>query len=448
MQKQVADGHNADRHVPDRREPNQGVATRNGADKGLALYPTALITVGLVAGLAVLWQQVRMNDEPIDMAIYIEGVRTFIRGGEVYSQPMQVGTVLLPFIYPPFGALVMVPLALLGVKLAGDIMIASSALLLLTCLHLVARAILTPAGTSTTTQHVLVAVTWPAVMLLEPIVLNSSFAQINIIIMGLVVLDLVPRRRLLPQGTLIGIAVAIKLTPLVMLFFFLLKRNIRAILVSFASTILATLIAAAVRWDVTVEYFSSTLLGLGSGQDAGVNTAYQSNSSFKGMIMRWFTSEDALNAHSGLLNVTWLVLSFAAIGLVGWLMVALVRRGLDVDAWLCNAILMLLISPISWSHHWVWVAIFIPVFAWRWYTVFGRPRALGFVLGMWTLLMVTNPPKWWFGDSIDLYALSWWKTFLVSDYVWLALAVLALYALACQHLPVTSARKSPAEAGR
>lgn len=418
------------------------------ADRHSSFYPTALIAVGLVAGLAVMWQQIRMNDEPIDMAIYIEGVRTFVRGGEVYSQPMQVGTVLLPFIYPPFGALVMVPLSFLSVKLAGDIMIGSSAVLLLACLYFIARAVLTPAGVSPAMQHVLVAVTWPAAMLLEPVVLNSSFAQINIIIMGLVVLDLVPRRRFLPQGTLIGIAMAIKLTPLVMLYFFLLKKNIRAIFVSFASTIIATLIAAAVRWDVTVEYFSHTLLGLGSGEDAGVNTAYQSNSSFKGMLMRWFSSEAALDAHSGLLNILWLVLSFTAIGLVGWLMIALIRRGLDVDAWLCNAILMLLISPISWSHHWVWVAFIIPVFAWRWYTNFGRPVALGIVLGVWTVLMVTNPPKWWFGDAIDLYSLPWWQTFLVSDYVWLALATLALYALACRRLPVRSAQKSPAEAGQ
>ncbi|MHA6527701.1 glycosyltransferase family 87 protein [Corynebacterium pyruviciproducens] len=400
---------------------------------------TAITVVGLVMGLAVTWQQIRMNEEPIDMAIYLEGVRTFLQGGEVYSQPMQVGTVLLPFIYPPFGALVMVPLAHLSVKLAGDIMIAVSSLLLLACLHFVTRAMMgSPDPTVTAVPeracHALVAIVWPAAMLLEPVVLNSSFAQINIIIMGLVVLDLVPRRRFLPQGWLIGIAVAIKLTPLVMLYYFLLKKDIKAIAVSAGSAIAATALAAVVRWDVTVEYFSTTLLGLGGGKNMGVNTAYQSNSSLKGMIMRWFTSEDALNAHTGLVNIVWLVASFIAIGLAGWLMVWLLRRGFDTDAWLVNSILMLLISPISWSHHWVWVALIVPVFAWRWFTSSPRSAWFGGTLALWTVLMVTRPPKWWFGDAIDIYALPWWKTFLVSDYVWLAIALLALYPLICKRL--------------
>ncbi|MFZ2599753.1 MAG: glycosyltransferase 87 family protein, partial [Corynebacterium casei] len=72
------------------------------------------------------------TDFPIDMVIYREGVKAFMEGGEVYSVPMMAGDIALPFIYPPFGALVMVPLAgdWFSHAMAGDIMIVLSNLLI------------------------------------------------------------------------------------------------------------------------------------------------------------------------------------------------------------------------------------------------------------------------------------------------------------------------------
>ena len=86
-----------------------------------------------------------ITDFPVDMIIYREGVKAFLSGGEVYSEPMYAGDIALPFIYPPFGALMMVPLAAfdwMSHDLAGDIMIVLSDLLLLACLFFVARSIL------------------------------------------------------------------------------------------------------------------------------------------------------------------------------------------------------------------------------------------------------------------------------------------------------------------
>ena len=61
------------------------------------------------------------------------------------------------------------------------------------------------------------AVVWPLALLSEPVWLNSQFAQINVVVMTLVVLDLMPRHRRIPQGWLNGVAAAINLTPLGML---------------------------------------------------------------------------------------------------------------------------------------------------------------------------------------------------------------------------------------
>ena len=387
-----------------------------------------LFLIGILAGIGITAKQVAITDFPVDMLIYLDGVRTFLAGGELYSQPMHAGADLaLPFIYPPFGALIMVPFAwignLLGDDMAGNTMIVLSSLLILICLYYVARASL-PWGRSE--SAVVAAVVWPVVLLIEPVWLNAGFAQINVVLMGMVVLDLVPRRRYLPQGWLIGVAAAIKISPLAMLLYFLMRKNITAIVSAGVAGLIATGVAAAVRWDTTREFFTVTLLGLGTKSQVGVNTAYQSNSSLKGMIMRWFDSEEALNAHSTVANIIWIGLVLVTIVGCAVLMRRLITDGWETEAWLVNALLMLLISPISWSHHWVWLTLILPVLAYRAAVTMSHTPArwLAGVIGAWTLLILTYPPKWWFGDSIDVYGLGLWQKFLVSDFVWLALATL------------------------
>jgi len=410
-------------------------------DKPAILPHTAIlrmvVALGLIAGFGVTGRQMMITDFPVDMIIYMEGVRAFLDGAEMYAVPMYAGSLALPFIYPPFGALVMVPLTRYEHDLAGDIMIMLSSALILLCLWFVLRAV-TGRDVDKLSLAALTAVTWPAVLLIEPVWLNSGFAQLNVVIMALVILDLVPRRRWLPQGSLIGVAAAIKVTPLAMLLFFLLRRDVRAILVAGASALLVTGLGALVRWDATKQYFTDVLLGMGTETEFGVNTVYQSNSSLKGMLMRWWTSPAALDANSTLTNVLWLVLALLTIGLGAWLMVALLRRDMLVDAALVNAVIMLLVSPVSWSHHWIWLTLLLPVLAWRCLTVLGGPVVLGSLVFTWAALVLTQPPKWWYGDTIDVHALNFVEKLLVSDFVWLGAAVLVAWAVALRRVPVTT----------
>lgn len=392
--------------------------------------------LGLVAGFGVTGRQLMITDFPVDMIIYRSGVRAFLEGGEMYSVPMYAGDLALPFIYPPFGALILVPLSIFDVihsDLAGDIMIMVSSALIIACLWFVLGAV-ARGSVDKLSLAALTAATWPVALLIEPVWLNSGFAQINVVIMALVILDLVPRKRVLPQGSLIGIAAAIKITPLAMLLFFLLRRDFRAILVAGASALLATGVAALIRWDATVDYFSTVLLGMGTDSEFGVSTVYQSNSSLKGMLMRWWTSDAALDANSTLTNVIWLVAALLTIVLGGWLMVALFRRDMLVDAALVNALIMLLISPVSWSHHWIWLTLILPVLAWRCLTVLRAPVALSALVFTWAALVLTQPPKWWYGDAIDVHYLTGVEKFLVSDFVWLGIAVLVAWAFALRQV--------------
>lgn len=402
-----------------------------------------LTFLGVLASIGLIYRQTRITDFPVDMIIYRAGVREFLNGGEMYSQPMFAGDLGLPFIYPPFGALVLIPLTIfesMGDDLAGNLMIILSALLVALCLHLMLRALLPAAGT--TEVLTLTALSWPLALLIEPIWLNASFSQINVLLMALVALDLLPRkRRFLPQGWLIGVAAAIKIAPAAMLLYFLLRRDFKAIFVAIGSAILMTLIAAAVRWDATWEYFTTVLLGMGTTNEFGVDSTYTSNSSLKGMVMRFFDTREAMDTHGTLLNLIWLALVVLVIIAGAALMLALMRRELHIDAVLVNAVVMLLISPVSWSHHWVWLALLLPLSLWRCLSLFptGWPtRLLGGITLLWLVLVLIEPPKWWFGDGVDVFTLSIWQKILVSDFVWLGLAWLLALGLVVRRLPVAA----------
>lgn len=393
------------------------------------------LAVGLILGAVVTLIEVMATDFPVDMIIYREGVRAFMEGRSLYAEPMHAGDIALPFIYPPFGALVMVPLtapAWLTHDAAGNIMIVISNLAVLAVLLGIFRQLTGRRGLQLLWP---IALLWPLVLAFEPIRLNNSFAQINILIMALVAADLIvfPRRpRWLPRGMFIGLAAAIKLTPLAMLLFFLLRKEIKPIVTAAVSAILATAAAAAYRWDAFVEFFTVKLLDMGTGKDFGVGTDYQSNSSLKAVLTRLAPTKEAAEAHASLISAVWLVLVIAAIIGAALMMRALMRRGLDVEAWLLNSALMLLISPVSWSHHWVWLALIIPVAFYRaWQSrhahwLFGSLLA---VLFAWAAMLLTVPPKWWFGDAIDVYGQPWYQKFLVDDFVWLTFVVVALAAV-------------------
>ena len=396
------------------------------------IFRYTLALLGLLCGAWKVVEDTRITDFPIDMVVYREGVKAFLEHRSVYSEPMLAGDIELPFIYPPFGALVMVPLtAFDGIDhdMAGDIMVIFSDLLVLVCLYFVFKAVLKKPDFLLP----ITTITWAIVLRFEPVDLNNGFAQINIVVMTLVILDLVPRKRLLPQGVLIGLAAAIKITPLAMLLYFLVRKEWKQIATAFLSAVAATLLAAAFRWDAFVEFFSSKLLDMGSGGDFGVATEYQSNSSIKGAIQRMYSSTEAMDANGLTINLAWLAASLVVIAFAAWLIKRLGEEHLLVDAQLVTALTLLLISPVSWSHHWVWLTLIIPVFVFRARTWLPSGWAAGSLLTVliaWGAMLLTVPPKWWWGDQVDVHAMERYQKFWVDDFVWLTLLSVALYAAA------------------
>lgn len=420
--------------------PNPSLSITVGIKDLLGLLSVLGIAAGLIANKILI----ERYNWRIDAAVYREGALALVNGESLYAQPFDMGDISLPFIYPPIGAILFAPWGyfdFITVELAGNLVVIGSSLLLLLCLYLVTNAVLS--GRDKLLAFTIAAISWPIALFAEPVFLNADLGQINILIMALVVMDLLPIKRRIPRGVLIGLAAAIKITPLAMLLYFLVKKDFRGIINAVISLLAFTAIGAVLAWENTKEFFSSTLLNLSAEGDSGVDTTFQSNSSIQAMLYRWWTSKADAEA-SSLPTILWIVLSLIAVAAVAYLMHQLFSRGLHVEAVMVNAMLMLLISPISWSHHWVWLPLWAVVFFVRYRQHRSHPKFLlwsGVILSVMLLML---PPKWWFGrDGVNVFELNFWEKLLISDWTWLSIGLMITLGLGLKAFPkISKDRKS------
>lgn len=301
----------------------------------------------------------------MDTEIYRLGARAWLNGYEIYSgdlTPESPDSGTLPFIYPPFAAIVFSPLmalsedgAVVAVAILSHLSILVTAYSLArSSSYLAPRAGLVAVGT---------AVLLPFITLIEPTRDTINYGQINLALMALVAADcLLPRTRW-PRGLLVGIAAAVKLTPLGFLLLFLLRKDFRALAISactFAATVLVGLLAAP---NDSADWWLSEMWS--TGEDMGA--VYAGNLTLRSLLAKQDITGGALD---GLwIGGSVLLLVLAVLGM----RYALNTRNTPL-ALMVNAILVLLISPISWSHHWVWAAptlalLFAMALRHRWYGV-------------------------------------------------------------------------------
>jgi alpha-1,2-mannosyltransferase len=142
---------------------------------------------------------------------------------------------------------------------------------------------------------------------------------------------------------LIGIAASIKLTPLIFIPHLLLTgRKADALRATLTFVALQTFAWVVLPSD-SVRYWTSAIL------DGNGNRTYEAaNQSINGLVQR--VTGEAPSA----LTVS-LILGAACLAL----MLALVRRlhlaNQPLAAMLVTAFCGLLVSPVTWTHHWVWV---------------------------------------------------------------------------------------------
>ena len=379
--------------------------------------------LALAALAAAAWSLLGHIPYRIDIDVYRMGGQAWLDDQALYADGRMfqtMGGLELPFTYPPLAAVAFSPFALLSLDAASVAITATTLVLLLVSTVIVLTRLEVWPTTQITGEPAWMRRCWlaaaivaPAVIYLEPIRANFDFGQINVVLMTLVIADCVPRRTPWPRGMLLGIAIAVKLTPAVFLLYFLLRRDTRALLVAALSAVIATLAGFAFAWRDSWEYWTETVRNTDRIGTATLNT----NQNIAGALAR-------LGLGEGERFVLWTALCFAVLALTVWAARRALRADQPVLALLSVAMFGLVVSPVSWSHHWVWAlptVLVTAILAVRLrHAALAAVAVLGLALTVWS--PITLMP-----EHRETTA-SLWRQLAGGSYLWWALAVIVVAA--------------------
>jgi alpha-1,2-mannosyltransferase len=353
-------------------------AARNATGGWIA---TAAGAAAVVAALAVLYSAYipLMND----FEVYFYGGNRVLQAGETGVNELYAPRDGLPFTYPPFAALLFAALATLG-QGAGSLVFTATALLGAAVVsawltrHYFGLGRWRDAAMDWRFRAVALAGT-AAILLLGPWRDTFDFGQINVILMGLILTDFALHGKARagehrwPAGLLIGLAAGIKLTPLAFGLYFLVRRDFKALgwmaVGFFGSIVLAWAVLPNASWTFWTKILPDT------GRIGG--PGYVDNLSVKGLLLHLGLPDTSVT------TLMWLVLALALTAVTALVITWAVAAEENFVAVSATALLMLLISPVSWSHHWVWMAVALPCMGFAIHRVpsrNGRMRLAGWLI--------------------------------------------------------------------
>ncbi|WP_244315371.1 glycosyltransferase 87 family protein [Streptomyces glaucescens] len=281
-----------------------------------------------------------MRADSVDLEVYRAGGEAVLAGRDLYNEPVWYD---FRFTYPPFAALVFTPLSPLSAEAARVLVVLLNTSLLVFIVALSWRSL------GLTRTHLLV----PAVIAvsgasfaLESVHSNFIDGQINLLLVALVLADLTGRTDHPVRGVGVGLAAALKLTPLVFVAYLIVTRKYRQAAVASATAAGTVLVSFLLVPAAATDYW---LRGMFTDLSRiHVDPASRHNQSLRGLLLKNGVPETP---------ALWLWLVFgaavgvAALSLAAWA----TRRGerlLGVSlCGLCAAA----VSPWSWGHHWVWL---------------------------------------------------------------------------------------------
>ncbi len=281
----------------------------------------------------------------VDLAVYVDGARHLTDGTlyDFFSEPLH-----LPFTYPPFSAMIFTPMTWLPWTLLRVLWQLASfgalAVMAYCTLRLLGRAGKSAPRPLENVRGIVVTVTALGLWL-EPVRTTFNYGQINLFLCALLLAGAVASKEWL-AGASVGLAAGIKLTPAITGLYYLLQKRWSAVVWSVVFFALTVAAGAALLPDETWRFFTKLIFD--PARTGPVWSAI--NQSLRGAIAR-VAGED--------ITSVWLVAAAASALLGIWVTWVCLRAGDRAAALLAVQFTGLLLSPISWSHHWVWVLPFL-----------------------------------------------------------------------------------------
>ncbi|MEU8967540.1 glycosyltransferase 87 family protein [Streptomyces sp. NPDC048491] len=324
-----------------------------------ARFPSARRPVPLAAAVCLLsfaafWAAQRAAGvSMIDLLVYRAEGQTVRAGADLYA--MRATRAQLPTTYPPFAALLFTPLTLLGVPELRTLATVANLGLLVALAELSLRLAVPGRPGAPLWMRRPGAALWIAALAVwcEPVWTTLRYGQINLLLAVAVLWDLTRERGDRRAGTGIGLAAALKLTPALFGLFLLITAVIRkrsgagnfplAVTIRAAAVFCAATAAAAMALPHdSLRFWTSMVFEAGRVGHAE-DTA---NQSLRGVLARLL--------HTGEPGLWWTAAAVVAAVLGLAVAVRAELRGERAWAATACAVTALLVSPVSWSHHWVW----------------------------------------------------------------------------------------------
>ncbi len=363
----------------------------------------------------------------VDLHVYLGGAAALDDPGTLYSYVYaeQTPDFPLPFTYPPFAALLFYPLS----RLPFGVVAFCWQLGIVAALYGVVRISQRLIGAR---DGQALAMGWTALGIwLEPLRSTFDYGQINVVLV-LAALVAASSTRWWLSGLLVGVCAGVKLTPAITGLYFLGMRRWRAAVFS------AVVFAATVTLSIAVigqqaRYYFTDLLG-DAGRVGPIGTAF--NQSWRGGVSRILGYDAGYGP--------WVLAGIAVtavLAVLAWRALTSADDGGDkLGPLLVVQLFGLLLSPISWTHHWVWLLpLLIWLFTGPWRARRGA-RVLGWcwltlaLIGVPWLLSFAQPTIWDIGRP-------WYLAWAGMVYIVAALATLGWIAATGR-----AARRSPAPA--
>lgn len=352
--------------------------------------------------LIVLKKRLFLNYDPdthfIDLQVYIDAAERLFLNKGLYNHEEGY----LPYTYPPIASFFFIPFIFIESEWAAVLMTMFSLILMVRVVYLLLSII----GFKDLRLIFLLSF---LMLLLEPVTETFGFGQVNLILLWLIVEDILGNSLFLKRGILTGIASAIKLTPLIFIFSFVIGNKIRTAVMASLAFVICGLIGIIIVRDDSFLFWSNLIFD--PKRVGGV--AYATNQSVNGLLWR-------LLGEGGSLYI------WAIIGVLNGAICTLISRSLiqkdDKLGFLSfTALAMLLISPISWSHHWVWA---LPMLFWLYKEAAKNKAFYIFLLSGITIFcsyIFDQVPK---GNDLE-YGVSFTTKLITNSYViWAELLIL------------------------